>query len=150
MSSWRKEAEALRLATSDDPKRLLQRKNKSQIVDSENSRGKVNTKSVGVMVSSVFVSALVLALSREQGKKAISGGSKPSGIIQSMLQKLGNLWGQMSGGSSGGRVGRSSSSQSYSRTPAQMAGAAAVARNAPAGGQQVGKKKKKKKKKRSH
>ena len=147
-SSWRKEAEALRLAASDDPKRLLQRKNKSKIVDS-NARGKANTNSVGLMVSSVVVSALVLALSRERGKKATSGGNKPNGIFRSMIQRVGDLWSRVSRGPSVGRVGRSSS-QSFSRTPAQMAGAAAVARNATAGGQQGGKKKRKKKKKRSH
>ena len=127
---WRQEAEALRLQEMDDPKRVLQRRNVSQI--RPDSAKASNCRSTGRFLG-VAVVGLLVALGRE--RKTLSGSYGPLKHIRSLL-----------GGFLSSVVGsKKSSNQDWKKQkPSVMAAEAAEARH---GGK---KKKNKKKKKRSH
>ena len=126
---WRQEAEALRLQEMDDPKRVLQRRNVSQI--RPDSAKASNCRSTGRFLG-VAVVGLLVALGRE--RKTLSGSYGPLKHIRSLL-----------GGFISSVGSKKSSNQDWKKQkPSVMAADAAEARH---GGK---KKKNKKKKKRSH
>ena len=126
---WRQEAEALRLQEMDDPKRVLQRRNVSQI--RPDTAKASNCRSTGRFLG-VAVVGLLVALGRE--RKTLSGSYGPLKHIRSLL-----------GGFISSVGSKESSNQDWKKQkPSVMAAEAAEARH---GGK---KKKNKKKKKRSH
>lgn len=135
-NDWRDEAEYLRLEMSDDPKKLLQRRNISQIRPVDDT---VSNCSTGKFVGVAVLGLLVALGGRE--KKTLAGNQRP-------LKWLLSLVGSALPSSSHGNRKRPVSQDWKKKSPGTMAAEAAEARH---GGKDNSRKKKKKKKnKRTH